>query len=100
MYADEKIKEEKLIEYTEGLVKELRRTSFIKHFADTLENYMPKYNELKHFNAKKVSGKFLLANNLKLEPLPEQSIPLSTMGMIEPTAEAVAAMQAADVSVD
>ena len=51
MYSDEKIKEEKLIEYTQGLTKELKRTSFIKLFADTLRDYMPKYNELKHFNA-------------------------------------------------
>ena len=50
MYADEKIKEEKLIEYTQGMVRELKRTSFIKMFANSLLNYMPKYNELKHFN--------------------------------------------------
>jgi superfamily I DNA and/or RNA helicase len=56
MYADEKIKEEKLIEYTQGLVRELKRTSFIKLFAETLKNYMPKYNELKHFNPNKVAG--------------------------------------------
>ena len=29
MYADEKIKEEKLVEYTDGLVRELKRTSLI-----------------------------------------------------------------------
>jgi len=56
MYSDEKIKEEKLIEYTQGLVRELKRTSFIKLFAETLRNYMPKYNELKHFNPNKVAG--------------------------------------------
>jgi pantothenate kinase-related protein Tda10 len=33
MYSDEKIKEEKLIEYTQGLTRELKRTSFIKLFA-------------------------------------------------------------------
>ena len=74
LYADEKIKEEKLLEYTEALKVELRRTSFIKHFADTLGDYMPKYNELKHFNAKKITQKFLDANGLKLEPLAEPVI--------------------------
>ena len=64
MYADEKIKEEKLIEYTQGLVNNLKRTSFIKLFAETLQNYMPKYNELKHFNPVAVSQKFLGANGL------------------------------------
>jgi len=63
-YADEKIKEEKLQEYTQGMVRELKRTSFIKLFADTLKDYMPKYNELKHFNPAKVAGAFLEANNL------------------------------------
>lgn len=66
MYADEKIKDEKLDEYTQGLVKELRRTSFIKLFSDTLENYMPATNELKHFNAANIAEKFLKANNLTL----------------------------------
>ena len=98
LYADEKIKEEKLIEYTEGLVKELRRTSFIKLFADTLAAYMPKYNELKHFNAKKISAKFLEANNLKLEPIPEET--LTSTQAIEPSAEVVAAMQASEVTGD
>jgi len=60
MYSDEKIKEEKLIEYTQGLVRELKRTSFIKLFAETLRNYMPKYNELKHFNPMAVSKKFIV----------------------------------------
>ena len=64
VYADEKIKEEKLQEYTTGLVQELKRTSFIKLFAETLRDYMPKYNELKHFNPTNVSQKFLDANNL------------------------------------
>ena len=68
LYADEKIKEERLIEYTQGLVRELKRTSFIKLFADTLASYMPKYNELKHFNANKVAMAFLQANNLHLSP--------------------------------
>ena len=36
MYADEKIKEEKLVEYTQGMVRELKRTSYIKLFAETL----------------------------------------------------------------
>lgn len=66
LYADEKIKEEKLIEYTQGLVDNLKRTSYIKLFGETLAEYMPKYNELKHFNPVAVSKKFLDANNLKL----------------------------------
>ena len=69
MYSDEKIKEEKLIEYTQGLVKELRRTSYIKMFADTLRNYMPKYNELKHFNPMAAATKFLDANGLQLSQM-------------------------------
>jgi hypothetical protein len=36
MYADEKIKEEKLVEYTEGLVRELKRTSLIQAFSKQL----------------------------------------------------------------
>ena len=35
LYADEKIKEEKLQEYTTGLVGELKRTSYIKLFSET-----------------------------------------------------------------
>jgi Leucine-rich repeat (LRR) protein len=66
LYSDEKIKEEKLIEFTNGLVNSLKRTSFIKLFAETLANYMPKYNELKHFNPVAVSQKFLTANGLQL----------------------------------
>ena len=64
MYSDEKIKEEKLLEYTQGLTRELKRTSYIKLFAETLRNYMPKYNELKHFNALKVATAFLNYNKL------------------------------------
>ena len=41
-------------EYTEGLVRELKRTSLIAEFAKVLRAYMPKYNELKHFNANKI----------------------------------------------
>jgi len=77
MYSDEKIKEEKLIEYTQGLVRELRKTSFIKLFAGTLRNYMPKYNELKHFNPVAVSQKFVEANNLNFG----QSTMVTTIGM-------------------
>jgi len=50
MYSDEKIKEEKLLEYTQGLVQTLKRTSFIALFSEQLRAFMPKYNELKHFN--------------------------------------------------
>ena len=59
MYADEKIKEEKLIEYTDGLVRELKRTSIIQAFSKQLKGYMPKYNELKHFNPAKIAEKFI-----------------------------------------
>jgi len=59
LYADEKIKEEKLAEYTEGLVRELKRTSLIAEFAKRLAGYMPKYNELKHFNANKIATVFI-----------------------------------------
>lgn len=66
MYSDEKIKEEKLKEYTQALVIELKKTSFIMMFADLLRSYMPKYNELKHFNAARVATKFLSDNKLQL----------------------------------
>jgi len=77
MYSDEKIKEEKLLEYTQGLVRELKRTSFIKLFAGTLRNYMPKYNELKHFNPVAVSQKFMETNSLSLA----QTTLATTFGM-------------------
>lgn len=55
LYADEKIKPEKLEEYTKGLVGELRKTSLIEAFTATgLHAFMPKYNELKHFNPAKI----------------------------------------------
>ena len=63
----------KLNEYTSGLVRELRRTSFIKLFADTLGNYMPEASQLKHFNSAEVAEKFLRANNLFLEKRVEES---------------------------
>ena len=66
MYSDEKIKEEKLIEYTQGMVRELKRTSYIKMFSTSLLNYMPKYNELKHFNPLHIAQRFMQANNLQL----------------------------------
>ena len=54
MFADEKLKPEKLEEYTNGLVKELKLTSQIEAFSRVLAAYMPKYNELKHFNANRI----------------------------------------------
>ena len=54
LYADEKIKPEKLEEYTSGLVAELKLTSAIEEFSRQLHAFMPKYNELKHFNAAKI----------------------------------------------
>ena len=53
------IKEEKLIEYTDGLVRELKRTSLIEAFGKQLKGYMPKYNELKHFNAQRIATAFI-----------------------------------------
>lgn len=58
IYADEKIKPEKLEEYTSGLVAELKLTSQIEEFARQLAQFMPKYNELKHFNAKRIVSAF------------------------------------------
>lgn len=54
LYADEKIKPEKLEEYTNGLVRELKLTSQIEEFSRQLHQFMPKYNELKHFNAARI----------------------------------------------
>lgn len=48
-------------EYTNGLVKELRLTSQIDEFARVLAQFMPKYNELKHFNAQRVVAAFQTA---------------------------------------
>jgi len=53
------IKPEKLQEYTDKLVAELRRTSLIILFTRNLHRFMPKYNELKHFNAPRVVETFL-----------------------------------------
>lgn len=53
------IKEEKLVEYTDGLVRELKRTSFIAAFSKQLRGYMPKYNELKHFNPVNIASAFI-----------------------------------------
>ena len=58
IYADEKIKPEKLEEYTNGLVKELKLTSLIEEFSRVLAGFMPKYNELKHFNAARIVAAF------------------------------------------
>ncbi len=40
-------------------MKELSRTSLILEFAKRLRGYMPKYNELKHFNAANIASAFL-----------------------------------------
>lgn len=61
------IKEEKLEEYTQSLVKALKRTSLIKQFGQELRGYMPEYNQLKHFNADNVTKKFFEANKLALQ---------------------------------
>lgn len=51
LYIDEKLKPEKLQEYTEALVRVMKFTSVIQAFTLELPRFMPKYNELKHFNA-------------------------------------------------
>lgn len=58
LYIDEKLKPEKLQEYTEGLVKVLKYTSVIQAFTLELPRFMPKYNELKHFNAQKIKDAY------------------------------------------
>ena len=58
LYADEKIKPERLQEYTQALVAALQKTSVIQHFATVLAAHMPKYNELKHFNAAKIIASY------------------------------------------
>jgi len=39
-------------------VKELKLTSQIEDFSRQLAGFMPKYNELKHFNAKRIVSSF------------------------------------------
>jgi hypothetical protein len=40
-------------------VRELKRTSLIAEFSKQLRGYMPKYNELKHFNPAKIAAEFI-----------------------------------------
>ena len=61
LYADEKIKPEKLEEYTNALVIVLQKTSEIEKFGKVLAGYMPKYNELKHFNAQRIANNYYQA---------------------------------------
>ena len=49
-------------EYTNGLVKELKLTSQIEAFSRQLARFMPKYNELKHFNAAKIVAAYESSN--------------------------------------
>ena len=58
LYIDEKLKPEKLQEYTEGLVRVLKYTSVIQAFTLELPRFMQKYNELKHFNAQKIKDAY------------------------------------------
>jgi hypothetical protein len=53
-YEDRKIKEEKLEEYKNSLVTILKTTKEIKLFTELMSDYLPLYNELKHFNAEKI----------------------------------------------
>jgi Leucine-rich repeat (LRR) protein len=66
-YSDEGIKEEKLQEYTQDLVAHLKRTSFIKLYAQNLAPYMPKYNELKNFKAAHVVPRFVKDFDLRFD---------------------------------
>ena len=79
MYADEKIKPEKLQEYTNGLVGELKLTSAIEEFSRQLHAFMPKYNELKHFNAAKIVTAFQSATveQRRLAKIAENKGPLN-----------------------
>ena len=54
IYIDDKLKPEKLEEYTSGLVKALKFTSVIQAFTLVLPQFMPPYNDLKHFNANRI----------------------------------------------
>lgn len=54
LYIDEKLKPEKLEEYTVALVKVIKYTSVIQAFTLDLPRFMPKYNELKHFSAQRI----------------------------------------------
>ena len=54
LYIDDKLKPERLEEYTAGLVKGLKFTSVIQAFTLELARFMPSYNELKHFSANKI----------------------------------------------
>ena len=40
-------------------MRELKRTSLIAAFGKQLRGYMPKYNELKHFNPAKIAAQFI-----------------------------------------
>jgi len=64
LYIDDKLKPEKLVAYTEELTNALKYTSVIQAFTLVLPNFMPKYNELKNFNAltiKKTYEEYLVA---------------------------------------
>lgn len=54
IYIDDKLKPERLEEYTAGLVKALNFTSVIGEFTIVCPQFMPPYNELKHFNAGRI----------------------------------------------
>ena len=87
IYADEKIKPEKLEEYTNGLVRELKLTSQIEAFARVLAQFMPKYNELKHFNAAKIVAAYQAATveQKRLAQLAEDAGPLNLNWTFEGT---------------
>jgi chromosome condensin MukBEF complex kleisin-like MukF subunit len=61
------IKEERLVEYTQGLVGELKSTNRIIAFTKILRVYMPKYNELKHFNAQRIVSSFMEGTYNKMQ---------------------------------
>jgi hypothetical protein len=54
LYIDDKLKPERLVFYTQELVRVLKYTSVIMAFTPEVPRFMPSYNELKHFSADKI----------------------------------------------
>ena len=61
------------------MVQELKLTSQIEEFANVLARFMPKYNELKHFNAKRIVDAFQSSTReqRRIAQLAEESGPLN-----------------------
>jgi hypothetical protein len=54
LYIDDKLKPERLELYTNELVRVFKFTSVISAFVEVVPQFMPNYNELKHFSAEKI----------------------------------------------